>query len=122
MRIFSREQALAAGFDPAMYSQYPPEGEIIGRLDFAMLGALFFRQVETDIRYYAFLTDEGGNITPFERMKFFRYTHDGDICRMDIKPNVFGNPALQGIEIIKQAPVCARSNECPHSQCCASKS
>ncbi len=41
MRIFSREQALAAGFDPAMYSQYPPEGEMIGQLDFAMTGTLF---------------------------------------------------------------------------------
>ena len=56
------------------------------------------------------------------RMKFFRYTHDGDICRMEIKPNAFGNSSLQSIEIVKQAPVCARSGSCPHSQCCVSKS
>ena len=122
MRIFSREQALAAGFDPAMYSQYPPEGEMIGQLDFAMTGTLFFRQVVPDIRYDVFLTDEDGSLSPFERMKFFRYTHDGDICRMEIKPNAFGNSSLQSIEIVKQAPVCARSGSCPHSQCCVSKS
>ena len=95
---------------------------MIGQLDFAMTGTLFFRQVVTDIRYYVFLTDEDGSLSPFERMKFFRYTHDGDICRMEIKPNAFGNSSLQSIEIVKQAPVCARSGSCPHSQCCVSKS
>ncbi len=127
MEVCTVENARSMGFEAQGYSQYPPLGEVLARIDFlAWLGwgekGLFFRQDGSDVRYYVPLSlgSEAG-MDKYASMTFFQYAQRGDLCRLSIAPNGVGGFALAQAEIIKQAPLCVRREQCQPSPCCVFK-
>lgn len=56
MRVLSFDEVREKGFEPNVYSQYPPTGEILARVDFmawrVTTQILYFHQEGSGIRYF----------------------------------------------------------------------
>lgn len=122
------EQAQEQGFNHQAYSQFPPTGEVMARMDFiswfCTTQVFFFRQVGSGIRFYVRI----GVHPHIESMsvdalsKFIPHVQRGDLCRFRITQSSIGQFVLQHAEIVEQLPICTRRGQCQPSPCCVFKS
>lgn len=127
MRVFLVDEAREKGFEPNTYSQYPPTGEMLARIDFmawrVTTQILYFRQEGSGVRYFIPLhsTPKTEGMTPYAMNALFPYLQQGDLCRLVILQTDSGGYLLNSAEIIQQMPICTRREQCQPSPCCVFK-
>ncbi|GAB1253676.1 hypothetical protein [Desulfovibrio falkowii] len=127
MKSIFLKQTRRLGFDHQAYSQFPPTGEFLARMDFiswfGTTQAVFFHLESNGLRFYVTTVGnphvEGIYVDTLN--KFVAHVQRGDLCRFTIAQSPLGQYVLQGAEIVEQIPLCTRRAKCQPSPCCVFK-
>lgn len=128
MKSIFLKHARRRGFDPQAYSQFPPTGDFMARMDFvswlATTQALFFRLESNGLRFYVATMGNPyvESIDVDTVNKFVAHVQRGDLCRFIIAQSPLGQYVLQHAEIVEQILLCTRRAQCQLSPCCVFKS